>query len=190
MFYNLVAAVVFAGLYGEAAYARTPGSAGLVALVTFIVVFAALALPSRLFKYTNADIAPVVLTQLMQRGAVGSTLIVLNTLVTGFIIGRLADPVLIGELFLFTIVGVFLFQGFGAVITRHVIYLQQTHQYNSNQLAAILLMVTLLIFVLVLYFLSFDLGRPPELHAYLRDLIAITLILLGYGRAVYLMAHH
>jgi uncharacterized membrane protein YczE len=69
-------------------------------------------------------------------------------------------------------------------------YLQQTHQYNSNQLFAMLVAVTLLLFTLILYFLAFDLARPPDLHAYARDLIAITLTLIGYGRSVYLLARH
>ncbi len=190
MIYDAVAALVLAALYGEAAYARNPGAALPVAIITFVAVLAGLAVPPHLFKYTYEDIAPRVLTQLVQRAAVGSALIVVNSLVAWLLIGRLADPVVIGELFVFTAMGVFLYQGFGVAITRHVMYLQQSHQYNSNQLAAVLLMVTLLIFVLVLYFLAFDLGRPPELHAYLRDLIAITATLLGYGQAVYLMAHH
>jgi formate-dependent nitrite reductase membrane component NrfD len=88
------------------------------------------------------------------------------------------------------LIALFLFQGWGEVVTRHVMYLQQTHQYNSNQLVALLISVTLLLFILILYFLAFDLARPAELHAYLRDILAITLVLVGHGRALYLMAHH
>ncbi len=190
MLYTFIAAVGFSALYVEAAYARNPSSAPVVAFVAFLATWLALGVPQMLYKYTNEDIAPTVLTQLMKRAAVGSALMGLNTVVAWFLIARPIDPVLIGELFVFTLIALFLFQGFGEVITRHVIYLQQTHQYNSNQLAAVLLMVTLLLFVLVLYFLAFDLGRAPELHPYIRDLLAISLTLLGYGRAVYLMAHH
>ncbi len=190
MLYSLAASVLFALLYGEAAYARNPGAALPIALLTLVLTLLALQAPPLLFKYTNDDVAPIVLTQLMKRGALGAGLMLLNTVAAWLLIDKPTDPVLIGELYLFALMAVFLFQGFGTVITRHVMYLQQTHQYNSNQLAAVLLMVTLLIFVLVLYFLAFDLSRPPELHPYLRDLIAISLTLLGYGQAVYLMAHH
>ncbi len=95
-----------------------------------------------------------------------------------------------GELYLFTVMALSLFQGFGEVIPRHVIYLQQTRQYNSNQLFAMLVAATLILFSLILYFLAFDLARPPDFHAYARNLIAITLALVGFGRSVYLMAHH
>jgi hypothetical protein len=71
-----------------------------------------------------------------------------------------------------------------------VIYLQATRQYNSNQLAAILLLVTLLLLVLVLYFIAFDWAIPRDAYVHLRDLTMITLVLLAYGRAIYLMAHH
>ncbi len=190
MIYNLAAALAFALLYGEAAFARNPSIAWVVGLIAFLTTLLSLAFPPLLFKYTNADIAPTVLTQLMKRGVLGAGLMLLNSLAAWLLIGRPDDPVLIGELYLFSLIAVFLFQGFGAVITRHVMYLQQTHQYNSNQLTAVLLMVTLLLFVLVLYFLAFDLSRPSELHPYLRDILTITLTLLGYGQAVYLMAHH
>lgn len=190
MVYNLVAAVGFAALYGETALARNPAAAGPVALFALLTTLFGLAVPPLLSGYTNEDIAPFVLSQLTKRAALGTALVLLNSLVSWLLIGRPNEPALVGELYLYSLIGVLLFQGLGTVMTRHVMYLQQTHQYNSNQLAAVLLMITLLVFVLVLYFFSFDLSRPPEMHPYLRDLLAISLTLLGYGRAVYLMAHH
>ncbi len=190
MVYSLLAAALYAVLLGESARARTPETALVVVLIAFVGIWLSLDIPPRLFQYTNDDVAPAVLTRLMQRGALGSALMVGTMLLAWLIVGRLADPGLFGEFYLFAILGVFLFQGFGQVVTNHTMYLQQTHQYNSNQLFALLVAVTLLLLTLVLYFLAFDLARPPEFHAYFRNLIAITLTLLGYGRAVYLMAHH
>ncbi len=190
MLYSLLVAILYGALLGESARVRAPEAILLVSLVAFVGVLLSLAVPPRLFSYTNADLAPKVLTQLMQRAALGSALMVGTIVLAWFIVGRFTDPGLLGELYLFALLGVFLFQGFGEVVTHHTMYLQQTHQYNSNQLFALLLGVTLLLFTLILYFLAFDLARPPELHAYLRDLVAITLTLTGHGRAVYLMAHH
>jgi hypothetical protein len=186
----LMVSGLFALMYGEAAYARSPGSAVMSGLLAFVGVFFSLAASPRLFGYTGQTGASQVLTQLMRRAALGSGILVGTTLLVWLIIGRLSDPGLLGELYTFAALGVFVFQGLGETITRHAMYLQQTHQYDSNQLVAVLLAVTLMLFVLVLYFLAFDLARPPEFHAYFRDLTAITLVLIGYGRAVYLMAHH
>ncbi len=190
MIYSVVAALFFAALFAEAARAYAPTSTSGVALLAFIGILLSLSGPSRLFKYSNDDQAAIVLTRLMERGAFGSALMLLTTIAAGVLMGQWANPGLLGELYLLTLLGIFIFQGWGEVMTRHVMYLQQTHQYNSNQLVAILIAVTLLLLVLILYFLAFDLARPPEFHAYLRDLLAITLTLIGYGRAVYLMAHH
>ncbi len=190
MIYPLLTATLYAVLLGESARARTPVTVPVVAGIAFVGILLSLVVPPRLFKYTNDDVAPIVLTRLMQRGALGSSLMVVTIAFSWLFVQEVLDPGLFGEMYLFALLGVFLFQGFGGVVTHHTMYLQQTHQYNSNQLFALLVAVTLLIFTLVLYFLGFDLARPPEFHAYFRDIIAITLTLLGYGRAVYLMAHH
>ncbi len=190
MLFSLTVAVSFGLLYGEAVYARVPDSALGAAIISFGGVLLSLIVPAQVFHYTNRDDASLVLTQLMRRAALGSGLMLASTISVWLLVGRWNDPGFFGELYLFTALAVFLFQGFGVTVTRHVMYLQQTHQYNSNQLVAVLLTVTLLLFALVLYFLAFDLARPPEFHAYFRDLTAITLTLIGYGRSVYLMAHH
>ncbi len=190
MVYAFLAAALYAVLLGESARARTPETVPVVMSITFVGILLSLVVPPLLFKYTNNDVAPTVLTRLMERGALGSALMVLTIGLGWLFTQSVLDPGLFGEMYLFALLGVFLFQGFDVVVTNHTLYLQQTHQYNSNQLFALLVAVTLLIFTLVLYFLGFDLARPPEFHAYLRDIVAITLTLVGYGRAVYLMAHH
>jgi hypothetical protein len=190
MIYSIVMALFFAGLFAESARVYGPGAMPGVGGLAFAGVLLSFVAPSQLFRYSNDDPAALVLTRLMQRGAVGSALLLLTSITVGLLVASPSAPGVFGELYLFTALGIFLFQGFGGVMTHHVMYLQQTHQYNSNQLVAVLLAVTLLLLTLVLYFLAFDLARPPELHAYVRDLLVITLVLVGYGRAVYLMAHH
>ncbi len=169
MIYSVVAALFFSALFAESARAYAPTSTPDVVLLTFIGILLSLVLPPRLFKYSNDDHAAIVLTQLMERGALGSALMFLTTIAAGVLMGQWTNPGLLGELYLLTLLGIFIFQGWGEVMTRHVMYLQQTHQYNSNQLVVILIAVTLLLLVLILYFLAFDLARPPEFHAYLRD---------------------
>lgn len=190
MVYLVVVGGMFGLLFGETAGTVAPEKQVPAGLVAFAGLVLSLAIPPRLFRYTTESGAAVVLTQLMKRAAFGSGIILTTTLATWLLIGRLDNPRVLGELYVFTAIGIFILQGFGETIARHTMYLQQTHQYNSNQLVAVLLTVTLLLFTLALYFLAFDLARPPEFHAYLRDLTAITLLLIGYGRAVYLIAHH
>jgi hypothetical protein len=190
MIYVLAVAGLFAVLYGEAAFARAPSAAVIASLVALGGISLSMYVPRRAFGYTNQMHASVVLTQLMRRALVGSGMIISTTVVVWLVIGRLDDPQVFGELYLFSAIGIFIFQGFGETMARHAMYLQQTHQYNSNQLVAVILTITFLLFTLVLYFLAFDLARPPEFHAYIRDLTAISLTLIGYGRAVYLIAHH
>lgn len=190
MIYFLIASTFFAALFAEAARVLQPEAAISTTLIGLLGILLSLAIPPRLFKYTNDDHAAIVLTQLMKRGALGSALMLATTIIVWLNVGQLAEPRLLGELYIFSALGIFLFQGLGGVVTNHVMYLQQTHQYNSNQLVAILLTVTLLLFTLILYFLAFDLAHPPEFHSTIRNLLVITLTLVGYGRAVYLMAHH
>jgi hypothetical protein len=190
LLYNLITAAFFGFLFGEAARPRSPGALWIAGLIGLVGVFVSLAVPPRVFAFTNDNQAAVVLTRLTWRALVGSALVFLTTVLVWLLVGRLTDPGLMEELYLLALAGIFLVHGFGELVTRHAMYLQQTHQYNSNQLFAALLGVTLLLFILILYFLAFDLARPPELHVALRDLGAITLVLLVYGRSVYAMAHH
>lgn len=178
-------------LYAQTALAHTQAPAtalavGALVLIAFAISFLA---PPRIFRYTNAEAAPVVLSQLMARGGAATAITLATNIVVWLIVGR--DSVaLVEELYVYSLVVIFLFHGFGAVMASHVVYLQATRQYNSNQLAAILLLVTLLLLVLVLYFVAFDWAIARDAYVHLRDLTLITLVLLAYGRAIYLMAHH
>ncbi|MDE3089589.1 MAG: hypothetical protein KGJ80_09460 [Chloroflexota bacterium] len=189
--YAFIASLGFGGLYAQTALAHTQSPAialavGALVWVTFAIAFL---VPPRIFRYTDADVAPVVLSRLMARGAAAAAITLATNVVVGLIVGR-ASVALVEELYVYSLVAIFLFHGFGGVLASHVVYLQATKQYNSNQLAAILLLVTLLLLVLVLYFVAFDWAIVRDAYVHLRDLTLITLVLLAYGRAVYLMAHH
>lgn len=189
--YALIASLGFGALYAQTAlaHAQSPTTAlavGALVLIVFAIAFLA---PPRFFRYTNADVAPVVLSQLMARGVTATAFALATNIAVWLIVGR-DNVALVEELYVYSLVAIFLFHGFGGVIASHVVYLQATRQYNSNQLAAILLLVTVLLLVLVLYFVAFDWAIARDAYVHLRDLTLITLVLLAYGRAIYLMAHH
>ena len=189
--YALITSLGFGALCAQTALAHTQSPAtalavGALVLVAFLIAFL---VPPRFFQYTNADVAPAVLSQLMARAIAAATITLATNVAVWLIVGR--DSVaLVEELYVYSLVAILLFHGFSGVIASHVVYLQATKQYNSNQLAAILLLVTLLLLVLVLYFIAFDWAIARDAYVHLRDLTMITLVLLAYGRAVYLMAHH
>lgn len=189
--YALIASLGFGGLYAQTAlaHAQSPATAiaiGVLVLIGFGLSFLA---PSYWFRYSSEDVAPVVLSQLMRRGAVAAAIVLAMNIGVWLLIGR-GSVSWLEELYVYSLVAIFLFHGFGGVIASHVLYLQATKQYNSNQLAAILLMVTLLLLVLVLYFVAFDWAIERDAAIHLRDLILITLVFVAYGRAIYVMAHH
>ena len=128
------------------------------------------------------------MSQVISRALVAALIVLTLNVFAWF---ALEDGVrLLEELYGYSLVAIFLFHGLGGAISSHVVYLQQTKQYNSDQLVAVLVLVTLSLLVLVLYFLAFDWAIPRDAYIRLRDLTLVTLALLGYGRAVYLMAHH
>src|SRR5205823_9682763 len=104
--------------------------------------------------------------------------------------GLWLDLPLLEELYGLTFGGVILFHGFAGPFAHHVVYLQQTNQYNSNQLAAVLIAFTLLLFILVLFFLNLDFGIARDAHVQRRDLLFLSSVLVGYGWSVYKVAHH
>lgn len=190
MLYAVLIALLTASLYANSVVAvnaaLVPLAAGLAAVATFVSIY----VPRKFFAYQMEDIAPTVLQKLMQRAVIGTVLVLALPLSVLALTGGWNNPEFLGELYVYTLIGIFLIQAIGEVITNHVLYLQRTHQYNSNQLFALLAGIALLLFVMILYFLAFDLAQPPDLHNYVRDMLAITLVLGGYGRAVFLMAHH
>ncbi len=190
MLYPIFVSLGFGLLYYQTALARTQSSstAMLVAALALIAMLAAFLAPPRLFRYTHADSAPDVMSQLMNRAIVASVVIIALNVAVWFGLGGAAS--LVEEAYMYALVSIFIFHAFGGVFANHIVYLQTTKQYNSNQLAAILLLVTFVLLILVLFFVALDWAVPRDSYIHLRDLTLITLVLAGYGRAVYLMAHH
>ena len=188
--YSLLVSFGFGALYAGTAFARTQrlALAAMVGTLAFIAFLISFLLPPRLYTYTNADVAPRVQTQVISRAAVSSTITLGLNIVVWVALGRSVP--LLEEMYMYTLITVFIFYGWAGAIASHVVYLQQTKQYNSNQLVAVIAMVTLILFVLILYFITLDWAIVRDAYIHLRDLALVTLILIGFGRAVYLMAHH
>jgi hypothetical protein len=190
LWYAIFASLGFGVLYAETTFTRTysmvsaatfAAGAGIAFLISFVV-------PSRSFRYTNDDVAPRVLSQVIARAIVAAGIVLaLNACVWLVLTDGVA---LLEELYVYALVAILLFHGLGGAVASQVVYLQQTKQYNSNQLVAVLVLVTLLLFVLILYCLAFDWAMPRDASIHVRDLTLVTLVLLGYGRALYVMAHH
>jgi hypothetical protein len=189
--FALIASLGLACLYAETAYAHTGSAlpAGVIGVVAFAAFVISFLVPPHLFRYTNSDAAPIVMSKVVARSIQASAVVLVLNIVVWVIVG-LANIALLEELYVYTLIAIVLFHGFGGAIASHVMYLQATKQYNSNQLAAVLLLTTLILLILVLYFVAFDWGIPRDRYIHVRDLTALTLVLLGYGRAIYLMAHH
>jgi hypothetical protein len=189
--YALIMSLGFGGLYAETALAHSglPGQAATAGVVALLAFAGGFLVPPLLFRYSNDDVAPTVMTAVIRRALVATVLVLAADVIVWFAVGS-ATVELLEELYVYTFVAVLLVHGFGGAVASHVVYLQQTHQYNSNQLVAVLALVTLLLFTLLLYFLAFDYAIVRDAYIHIRDLTLITLVLVAYGRAVYLMAHH
>ena len=188
--YSLFVSFGFGVLYAGTAFARTQRLqlAAMIGILAFIAFLVSFFLPPRLYTYTNADVAPRVQTQVISRAAVSTAITLGLNIVVWVALGRSVP--LLEEMYMYTLFTVFIFYGWAGAIASHVVYLQQTKQYNSNQLVAVIAMVTLILFVLILYFITLDWAIPRDAYIHLRDLALVTLVLVGFGRAVYLMAHH
>ncbi len=191
LLYAIVASLGFAACYALSALERTQSipTATTTSAVGFVGLSISFITPPFLFRYSNTDPAPRVMSRVIARAITAALIVILVDVIAWGVIAR-AEVSLVEELYVYALVAIFLFHGFGGAIASHVVYLQQTKQYNSNQLVAILVTVTLILLVLLLYFLAFDFAIPRDPVIHVRDLIAVTLVLLGYGRAIYLMAHH
>ena len=188
--YPLVVSLLFALLFAEATAYRTPAPASLVFVVALALWLTSYLLPPPLFRYTNQDAAPIVLSQLMKRAALALTCVIAAALLALYLTGLWLDLPFIEEVYALTLIGIVVFHGFGGPFAHHVVYLQQTHQYNSNQLAAVLIAFTLMLFVLTLFFLNLDFGTQRDGYVQGRDLLLLTTVLIGYGSTIYKVAHH
>lgn len=190
MGYALVIGVLYGALFAQSALWVPGAPAAASGVAGGVLIFLSLVVPGRFLRYSLQDAAPTVLGRLVRRAVVGCGFVLAAAIVALALAWGNYTPTFVGEIYVWTLTGVVLFQIIGEVMAPHVIYLQHTHQYNSNQLFVALIGIGMLVFTLSLYFLAFDLAGAPDMHRYLRDLLAITLVLIGYGHALYRMAHH
>ncbi len=190
LIYPVVVSLLFALIYGDAAAYRAPTMATLVFVVVFVLWLVSYLLPPLVFRYSNEQLAPIVLSQLMKRASVAVVFVLTASVLALYVTGLWLDLPFIEEVYAFTLIGIILFHGFGGPFAHHVVYLQQTSQYNSNQLAAVLIAFTLILFILTLFFLNLDFGTPRDAHVQSRDLRLLTTVFLGYSWTIYKVAHH
>lgn len=190
MLYPLGAALGFAFLYAETGWGHSQSveKAWLIGGLTFIAFLISFLAPRRFAHYTLEDSAPVVQTRVLDRALRGTVIILGLNAIVWIVLG--GSVPLLEELYGYTLVAVFLFHGFAGAIASHVVYLQQTRQYNSNQLIAVIIFITIVLLIIVLYLVALDWALTRDAYIHVRDLTLVSLILLSYGRAVYLMAHH
>jgi hypothetical protein len=179
----------FGALYGyTVSFHGGPGIA--VGLATAVVFAIAFLVPARLFRYDITNAAPVVLSQLGRRWLLASGL----SLAAGLLVA-MATPwnrplQLAEELYMYSVVAILVFHGLAGLYADHIVYLQVTKQYNSNQLLAITMMLVVLFILLTLYFLGFDFTASREPYVYVRDLALVTLAFTGFGWHAFRIAHH
>ena len=190
LLYAIVISLLFGLVYGEATAIRSPSAATLVLVLTVAFWLVSFLLPPLLFRYRNEQAAPIVLSRLMNRAGIAGVCVILPSVFALAATGLWLDLPFIEELFAFSLIGIVLFHVFGGPFAYHAVYLQQTGQYNSNQLAAVLIGFTLMLFVLALFFLNLDFGIARDAHVQRRDLLLLTTSLIGYVRTIYLVAHH
>lgn len=163
----LMVSLGFGALYGyTASYHGGPGLA--VGLATAAIFAAAFLIPTRLFRYSRTDIAPVVMSQLGKRWLVATGLSLAAALLVALATPSKAPLQLAEELYMYSVVAILVFHGLAGLYADHIVYLQETKQYNSNQLLAITMLLVTLFIVLLLYFLSFDFTANREPAIYVR----------------------
>lgn len=189
---NLVLAVIssagFGGLFALiVGYHGGPPAVGVLAGGLYLAAFVA---PPRLFAYANSDVAPVVLLQL-GRQWVAATLLTLLATLTVAVLTPWGRPAQLGmELYVVTLTAVIIFHALAGMYANHVIYLQVTRQYNSNQLLALTVLLVVLLTAIILYGLAFDLAASREPYFYARDMLLVTLAVIGFGWHGFRIAHH
>lgn len=170
------------GYHGGPAAAAGAGT-GALYLASFLV-------PPRLFGYSNTDVAPLVLLQLGRRWVTATVLTLVATLVAA-LLAPWNRPAQLGmELYVITLTAVIVFHALAGMYANHVIYLQVTRQYNSNQLLALTVLLVVLLIAIVLYGLAFDFAASREPYFYARDMLLVTLAVVGFGWHGFRIAHH
>ncbi|MBI5877578.1 MAG: hypothetical protein HZB53_08015 [Chloroflexi bacterium] len=190
LIYPVTVSVLFGAIIAELVAWRMPPLAAPLFASTFVLWLGSYLVPPRLFGYANDQLAPVVLTALMRRAGVAIACLAAVAFIALVATGLWLDLPFLEELYAVTLIGIVVFHGFGGPFAYHVVYLQETKQYNSNQLAAVLIAFTLMLFVLTLFFFNLDFGTARDGHTQLRDLLLFTTVFVGYGWTIYKVAHH
>ncbi len=185
----LLVSLGFGALYGyTVSYHGGPGAA--LGLVTAVIFAGAFLIPARFFRYSRTDAAPVVMSQLGKRWLLATGLSLAAALLVALATPSKAPLQLAEELYMYSVVAILVFHGLAGLYADHVVYLQETKQYNSNQLLAITMLLVTLFMLLLLYFLSFDFAANREPAIYVRDLALVTLAFVGFGWHAFRIAHH
>ncbi|MBU1879190.1 MAG: hypothetical protein KJ734_09605, partial [Chloroflexi bacterium] len=180
-------------LYGELTWHHTGGSLPTALLdggLVFVGILVAFLVPPRLFRYSNDMLAPHVLTKLTNRGVLTLGIVFLLSLVTLALCWPNRSIQLVQELYAYTLIAGLIFFVLGDVYANHVVYLQVTKQYNSDQLLIVTVALTALMILLALYFLALDALMPRDAHVHIRDLLILTVVGYGYGWHLYKIGHH
>jgi hypothetical protein len=174
---------------GLAGFEESAPVIGLMGVLAYLVAYL---LPQALFRYTLKDAAPIVMGQLSRRFAIAAVITLLLNIAVAAILtrGNPQPTPIVMEVYSATVLGLLIFHAMGGLMVEQGNYLQRTNQYNTNQMFAAVLGVSVLFIVLMMYFLAFDLAtaRPPRIYE--RDMIFGTLAVLGLGWFVYRLAHH
>jgi hypothetical protein len=174
---------------GLAGFEESVPVIGLMATIAYLVAFF---LPQTLFRFTLKDTAAAVMTQLSRRFAVAAGItLLLNIVVAAIFLQGTDRPVaIVMEVYSATVMGLIVFHALGGLMAEQANYLQRTNQYNTNQLFATVLGLSVLFIFLTMYFLAFDLGAAREPRIYVRDMVFSTLAISGFGWFVYRLGHH
>jgi hypothetical protein len=185
----VLVSIGFGALYGyTASFHGGPGMA--VGLATTAIFAVSFLVPGRLFRYVTTDAAPLVLSQLGRRWLLAAALSLAAALLLAAATPWGRPLQLAEELYMYTVVAILVFHGLAGLYADHIVYLQVTKQYNSNQLLAITMLLVVVFVMLILYFLSFDFAASREPYVYVRDLALVTLAFTGFGWHAFRIAHH
>ena len=190
---QIIFSLGFGVLYWEMASGLGKGdSAPLVAGLGVVAYLIAFFLPQIYFRFTLEDGASTVLAQLSRRfGIAAAITLVLNIIVAVVLTQGVDNPVpTVMEAYSATVVGLLIFHAMGGMMAEQGNYLQRTKQYNTNQLFAVVVALSVLFVILTMYFLSFDLAVARAPRIYVRDMVFSTLAIVGFGWFVYRLAHH
>jgi hypothetical protein len=174
---------------GAAGFEESAPIIGLLATAAYLIAFLA---PQLRFRFSLDDVAGAVLGQLSRRFAIAAAItLLLNVMIAAILVRGTDQPVpIVMEVYSATVLGLIVFHAMGGLMAEQANYLQRTKQYNTNQLFAAVIALSILFILLTMYFLAFDLGAARAPRIYVRDMIFSTLAISGFAWFVYRLGHH